>query len=57
MATISGKDEIVLVELQNRVHVDHTALLFSSAKQTTADVHECLQVAVRDHLLGSAALL
>ena len=47
----------MLVELQNRVHVDHLALLLSEAKEVAANVHECLHVAIRSHLTQSAALL
>lgn len=47
----------MLVELQNRLHVDHLTPLMSDAKEIAANVHECLHVAIRDHLTKSAALL
>ncbi|CAI4222095.1 unnamed protein product [Auanema sp. JU1783] len=57
LATISGGDDVILVELENRVHIDHFAALMESAKKVTADVHECLHAAIRTHLVESSALL
>lgn len=51
LATLSGRDECVLIELQNRVHTDHMPVLLSSAKDTCSSVYECMHVAIRDHLL------
>lgn len=57
IATVSGKDEVVLVELQNRVHIDNLSPLMSESKEVAASVHECLHAAIRNHLASSAALL
>ncbi|CAJ0937100.1 unnamed protein product, partial [Mesorhabditis belari] len=51
LATISGRDECVLVELQNRVHVAHLPNLLNTGKAMCLAVHECLHTAIRDHLL------
>lgn len=48
LATLRGEDEIVLVELQNRVHVDHLSALMSAAKDTCKGVHECICAAIAD---------
>lgn len=50
LATLRGEDEVVLVELQNRVHVEHLPALMTSAKDTCKGVHECLCAAVVEHL-------
>ncbi|KAJ1372720.1 hypothetical protein KIN20_034951 [Parelaphostrongylus tenuis] len=50
LATMRGEDEIVLVELQNRVHVDHLPALMAAAKDTCKGVHECLCAAILDDL-------
>ena len=50
IATISGKDEIVLTELQNRLHQDYLLNIFQSARRATALVHACLETAVSTHI-------
>lgn len=50
MATISGKDEIVLTELQNRLHEDHLMNLLQTAREATSIVHTCLETAVATHV-------
>lgn len=50
IATISGRDDIVLTELQNRVHKDHFKALLTAARQATEQVHSCLKAAIASHL-------
>ncbi|CAD6194697.1 unnamed protein product [Caenorhabditis auriculariae] len=57
LATICGRDEVVLVELQNRLHVDHLPTVMETAKATCADVYECLQVVVQQHLRACAPIV
>uniref|UniRef100_A0A8R1EAW2 RNase_PH_C domain-containing protein n=1 Tax=Caenorhabditis japonica TaxID=281687 RepID=A0A8R1EAW2_CAEJA len=57
LATICGRDEVILVELQNRLHNDHLSDVMDSAKATCADVYECLAVAVQQHLKACAPIL
>ncbi|KAK6025257.1 hypothetical protein OSTOST_08854 [Ostertagia ostertagi] len=57
LATLRGEDEVVLVELQNRVHIDHLPALMAAAKDTCKGVHECICAAVVDQLENGAFLL
>ncbi|WKY04451.1 hypothetical protein Q1695_005448 [Nippostrongylus brasiliensis] len=57
LATLRGEDEVVLVELQNRVHIDHLPALMAAAKDTCKGVHECICAAVVDQLQNGAILL
>lgn len=50
IATISGKNEIVLTELQNRLHRDHFLTLLRAARDATSLVHACLETAVSTHV-------
>ncbi|ETN73313.1 3' exoribonuclease family, domain 1 [Necator americanus] len=50
LATLRGEDEVVLVELQNRVHVDHLPALMAAAKDTCKGVHECICAVIVDRL-------
>ncbi|VDM67653.1 unnamed protein product [Strongylus vulgaris] len=50
LATLRGEDEVVLVELQNRVHVDQLPALLAAAKDTCKGVHECICAAIVDEL-------
>ncbi|VDN20897.1 unnamed protein product [Gongylonema pulchrum] len=50
IATVSGQDEIVLAELQNRLHKDHLLVVLDAAKKATAHVHACLEAAVFTHI-------
>ena len=36
LATLSGRDEVVLVEMENRVHVDHLPSLMAVSGSTVA---------------------
>uniref|UniRef100_A0A0K0CYX3 RNase_PH domain-containing protein n=1 Tax=Angiostrongylus cantonensis TaxID=6313 RepID=A0A0K0CYX3_ANGCA len=56
LATLRGEDEVVLVELQNRVHVDHLPALMASAKDTCKGVHECICAAVINQIQSSPYL-
>ncbi|RCN33279.1 putative exosome complex exonuclease 1 [Ancylostoma caninum] len=57
LATLRGEDEVVLVELQNRVHVDHLPALMAAAKDTCKGVHECICAAIVDQLENGAFFL
>ncbi|KHJ90835.1 3' exoribonuclease family, domain 1 [Oesophagostomum dentatum] len=57
LATLRGEDEVVLVELQNRVHVDHLPALLAAAKDTCKGVHECICAAIVDQLENRAFFL
>ncbi|VDM61924.1 unnamed protein product [Angiostrongylus costaricensis] len=56
LATLRGEDEVVLVELQNRVHVEHLPALMASAKDTCKGVHECICAAVINQMESSPYL-
>ncbi|KIH61663.1 3' exoribonuclease family, domain 1 [Ancylostoma duodenale] len=57
LATLRGEDEVVLVELQNRVHMDHLPALMAAAKDTCKGVHECICAAIVDQLENGAFFL
>ncbi|CAL2040832.1 unnamed protein product [Caenorhabditis brenneri] len=57
LATICGRDEVVLVELHNRLHIDHLSVVMEAAKATCADVYECLAVVAQQHLKACAPIL
>ncbi|VDN27706.1 unnamed protein product [Cylicostephanus goldi] len=57
LATLRGEDEVVLVELQNRVHVDQLPALLAAAKDTCKGVHECICAAIVDQLENKAFFL
>ncbi|UMM29375.1 hypothetical protein L5515_011764 [Caenorhabditis briggsae] len=57
LATICGRDEVILVELQNRLHIDHLSVVMDAAKATCADVYECLAVVAQQHLKACAPIL
>ncbi|CAI2351482.1 unnamed protein product [Caenorhabditis sp. 36 PRJEB53466] len=57
LATVCGRDEVILVELQNRLHIDHLSHVMETAKSTCADVYECLAVVAQQHLKACAPIL
>lgn len=57
IATISGKDEIVLTELQNRLHQDHLLNLLQAARSGTFLVHACLEAAITTHVSEALGVL
>ncbi|VDN02269.1 unnamed protein product, partial [Thelazia callipaeda] len=56
IATISGQKEIVLTELQNRLHKNHLSSLLEAAKKATTYVHSCLEAAVTSHIVHAIGL-
>jgi len=50
VATVGGGDEVVLCELDRRVHSDHLAALIDAGIEAARQVHSCMQTAVREHL-------
>jgi len=50
VATVGGGDEVVLLELDRRVHHDHLEMLIDEAINAAKHVHSCMQTAVRAHL-------
>lgn len=57
VATLPGEDDLLLVELDHRVHHDQLEPLIDAAVQGAAQVHACLQTAIRKHVSEVAACL
>lgn len=56
IATVSGQDDIVLAELQNRLHKDHLLAVLEAARKATAHVHSCLEAAISTHVTSAIGL-
>jgi len=50
VATVSGGEHMVLVELHNRIHHERLSQLLKAGRQAAAQVHSCLQAAVTLHV-------
>ncbi|GMT08207.1 hypothetical protein PENTCL1PPCAC_30381 [Pristionchus entomophagus] len=57
MATVSGRDEVVLVEMENRVHMDHLPSLMAASHSASSSIHSCLHAALQQHLSQTRAIL
>uniref|UniRef100_F1LDB2 Putative exosome complex component RRP41 n=1 Tax=Ascaris suum TaxID=6253 RepID=F1LDB2_ASCSU len=56
IANISGMDEIILTELQNRLHRDHLIPMLQCARMAASQVHSCLEVAVSAHISSTIGI-
>ncbi|MFH4976029.1 hypothetical protein AB6A40_002738 [Gnathostoma spinigerum] len=50
VATLSGTDELLLTELDNRLHVDYLPKVLDAIVEAAAKVHACLEKAVVDEM-------
>ncbi|KAF8382485.1 exos-4.1 [Pristionchus pacificus] len=57
LATLSGHDEVVLVEMENRVHMDHLSALMAASHAASSSIHQCLHAALQQHLSQTRAIL
>lgn len=57
MAILSKSDEIVLLEMAQRFHVDHLEKVMDAAMQGCKDIHAILDKVVRKHLVKVTASL
>lgn len=57
LATVGGRDEVVLVEMEKAVHVDHLLSLVDASQQACASIHSCLHASLQQHLSQIRALL
>lgn len=57
LATVSGRDEVVLVEMENRVHMDHLSPLMAASHTASSSIHSCLHAALQQHLSQTRAIL
>jgi exosome complex component RRP41 len=57
VATLPGDDDLVLLELDHRVHHDQLEAIMDAAAKGAAQVHTCLQTAIRKHVSEVATCL
>lgn len=57
VASLSGGDEIVLVELEKNVHVDDMESLLGKTMHACSAIHSCLHSALQSHLSHTNALV
>lgn len=56
VATLMNQDQIVLIELENRVHHQHLEVVMKSACEASEKVRSCLKTAIGSHISSALGL-